>query len=110
MKKSNTPKLSVYGSGYFLGLFAFCVFFIAALQSAADQPKKSTLWRDAVKAEFDVDFGDTGFHARYHVLRCECGDLQVQVEQIAPDSIQTGELLMIGGKVLLARNFAQQDV
>lgn len=110
MKKSNTPNLSGYLSGYFLGIFAVCALFIAGLQSAAAQPEKGTLWRDAVKAEFDVDFGDTGFHARYHFLRCECGDLQVQVEQIAPDSIQTGELLMIGGKVLLARNFAQQDV
>jgi hypothetical protein len=72
--------------------------------------EKGTLWRDAVVSELDVDFGGTGFHARWRFHRCECGDLQVQVEQITPDDIQTGELLMVGGQLLLARGFQQQYV
>jgi hypothetical protein len=78
------------------------------LQTVNAQLEKSTLWRDAVITELDVDFGGTGFHARWRFHRCHCGDLQVQVEQIAPDGVLTGELLMVDGQVLLARNFEQQ--
>jgi hypothetical protein len=93
-----------------ISVFAGCVLFLTAMQSASAQVEKGTLWRDAVATELDVDFGGTGFHSRWQFNRCLCGDLQVLVEQIAPDSIVTGELLMIDGQVLLARNFEQQDV
>lgn len=78
------------------------------LQSAVAQVEKGTLWRDSVITDLDVDFGGTGFHARWKFHRCHCGDLQVQVEQIAPDGMLTGELLMVDGQVLLARGFEQQ--
>ncbi len=49
-----------------------------------------------------------GFHARWRFHRCECGDLQVMVEQVAPDDMLTGELLMVDGQVLLSKGFEQQ--
>jgi hypothetical protein len=94
----------------FILLFSCFVLALAGLQTAQAEVEKNTLWRDAVVTELDVDFGGTGFHARWRFHRCECGDLLVQVEQVAPDSIQAGELLMVGGQVLLARGFQQQDV
>lgn len=84
------------------------VLLLMTLQPARAQIEKGALWRDAVVTELDVDFGDTGFHARWRFHRCDCGDLQVMVEQVAPDDILTGELLMVDGQVLLAKGFEQQ--
>jgi len=81
---------------------------LTGLQFAEAQVDKGSLWRDAVVTELDVDFGNTGFHARWRYHRCHCGDLQVKVEQTAPDGILTGELLMVDGQVLLSRGFEQQ--
>lgn len=90
--------------------FAGCVLLLMASQPASAQIEKGPLWRDAVVTELDVDFGDTGFHARWRFHRCDCGDLQVMVEQVAPDDILTGELLMVDGQVLLAKGFEQQGI
>jgi hypothetical protein len=84
------------------------IFLFLGLQTAIAQVEKGTLWRDAVITELDVDFGGTGFHARWRYHRCHCGDLQIKVEQVAPDEVLTGELLMVDGQVLLSRGFEQQ--
>ena len=84
------------------------VFLSVGLQTAIAEVAEGTLWRDSVVTELDVDFGGTGFHARWRFHRCHCGDLQVKVEQIAPDGTLTGELLMVDGQVLLSRGFEQQ--
>ena len=84
------------------------VLLLTGLQTATAQVEKGTLWRDAVITELDVDFGGTGFHARWIFHHCHCGDLLVQVEQVAPDGVLTGELLMVDGQVLLSRGFKQQ--
>ena len=89
-------------------LFTGFALLVTGLQTARAQVEKGTLWRDAVITKLDVDFGDTGFHARWVFHRCHCGDLLVQVEQIAPDGVLTGELLMVDGQVLLSRGFKQQ--
>jgi len=78
------------------------------IPSAIAQVEKGTLWRDAVTTDLDVDFGGTGFHARWFFQRCACGDLLVKVEQVAPDGVLTGELLMVDGQALLSRGFKQQ--
>lgn len=91
-------------------LFASFVLLLMGFQTATAQVEKGTLWRDAVVTELDADFGGTGFHARWVFHRCHCGDLLVQVEQIAPDGVLTGELLMVDGQVLLSRGFEQQGV
>lgn len=97
-------------TGLFTGLFTGFVLLFTGVQTAAAQVEKGTLWRDAVATELDVDFGGTGFHARWSFHRCDCGDLRVQVEQVAPDGILTGELLMVDGQILLARGFEEQGV
>jgi len=96
----------------FLSLATYLVAGLITLltipQSANAQIDKGTLWRDAVVTELDVDFGGTGFHARWRFHHCDCGDLQVMVEQVAPDDILTGELLMVDGQVLLSKDFEGQ--
>ena len=86
----------------------FLLLLLVSTQTAVAQVDKNTLWRDAVTTELDVDFAGTGFHARWNFHRCHCGDLLVTVEQVAPDGVLTGELLMVGGQVLLTRGFEGQ--
>jgi hypothetical protein len=90
-------------------LWIVLLIVITGSQTVQAQVKEGTLWREAVISELDVDFGDTGFHGRWRFHRCDCGDLQVQFEQIAPDVVVNGELLMVGGQVLLARGFEQPE-
>ena len=97
-----------------LSVYLFTALFVlfAGLQTAGagseQGVEEGTLWRQAVITELDVDFGDTGFHARWRFHRCHCGDLHVQVEQVAPDGVLTGELLMVDGQVLLSSGFKGQ--
>lgn len=91
----------------FLRVSASLVILLTLSLPAVAQIEQGTLWRDAVITELDVDFG-AGFHARWRFHRCDCGDLQVMVEQVAPDDILTGELLMVDGQVLLSKGFEQQ--
>ncbi len=86
------------------------IILLVGSQPAIAQVEKGSLWRDAVITELDVDFGGTGFHARWRFHRCHCGDLQIQVEQVAPDGVLTGELLLVDGQVLLSRGFEQQGI
>ena len=102
MNKSFTTTLLYMFTGFSM--------LLAGLQAATAQVEKGSLWRDAMVTDLDVNFGDTGFHARWQFHRCDCGDLLVQVEQIAPDSVLTGELLMVDSKVLLSRGFEQQGL
>ncbi len=95
---------------FLTSLFIACLLLFAGMQSANAQVVKGTLWRDAIVTKLDVDFGGTGFHARWVFHRCPCGDLTVQVEQVAPDGVLTGELLMVNGQVLLSRDFNEQGV
>lgn len=88
-------------------LFIGLLLLLSGVQTANAQIGKGTLWRDAVVTELDVDFG-SGFHARWLFQHCECGDLRVMVEQVAPDDVLTGELLMVDGQVLLSKGFEQQ--
>ena len=68
-----------------LSVLAGLVMLLTLPLPAIAQIEKGTLWRDAVITELDVDFG-AGFHARWRFHRCDCGDLQVMVEQVAPDA------------------------
>jgi hypothetical protein len=83
------------------------VALTAGPRTASAEIEEGALWRDAVVTDLAVDFG-AGFHARWRFHRCDCGDLRVMVEQVAPDDTLTGELLMVDGQALLARGFQQQ--
>jgi len=85
------------------------LLMLSGTQAAFAQIAKDTLWQKAVVTKLDVDFG-AGFHARWQFHRCDCGDLQVMVEQVAPDDTLAGELVMVDGQALLARGFEQQGV
>lgn len=89
-------------------MIMFVLLLVAALPAATAQIDKNTQWRDAVVTDLNVDFPGTGFHARWQYHRRPGGDMLVRVEQVAPDGVLTGELLLVGGKVLLSRGFEGQ--
>ena len=97
-------------SDSFQRVHLFLLMFLFGMQTAVAEVDKNTLWRDAVITDLDVDFAGSGFHARWLFHRCHCGDLLVKVEQNAPDGVLHGELLMVGGQVLLSRGFEGQGI
>jgi len=99
--------MKIFESSLRTCLVASLALLMSGMPPAFAQIEKNTPWRDAVVTKLDVDFG-SGFHARWQFHRCDCGDLQVMVEQVAPDDTLTGELLMVDGQALLARGFEQQ--
>jgi len=103
----NNPKLNRPVSLLAFILAGFALLG-AAPAGAVAQVGNNTLWRDAVVTTLDVDFTGTGFHARWQFQRCQCGDMLINIEQDAPDGVLTGELLLVDGKVLLARGFEGQ--
>jgi hypothetical protein len=88
----------------FLALLA-CIMLWPAGSLAIDE---GTGWHQPYVTLLDVDFPQTGFHARWEYFHCECGDILVRLEQSAPDGVLTGELLLIDGQVLLARGMVSQ--
>ncbi len=74
-------------------------------REANAQIKDDMPWQAAVKTDLSVNFGDTGFHGRWEYQRCDCGDLYIKVEQVAPDAVLSGELIIVASRLLLARGF-----
>lgn len=72
--------------------------------NAAPDVAAGTRWHEPAATILDVDFGEaTGFHARWEYFHCDCGDVLIRLEQSAPDGVETGELLLVDGRVLAAR-------
>ena len=87
-------------------LIGICVLVLASAASAQGSEQDippGKRWHEAHATLLDVDFGDSGFHARWQYFHCACGDLLIRVEQTAPDGVETGELLVLNGRLMLAR-------
>jgi len=86
-----------------VGIFALSLSLAASAQSGAGDITPGNRWHEAYATLLDVDFGDSGFHARWQYFYCACGDLLIRVEQTSPDGVETGELLLLNRRLLLAR-------
>jgi hypothetical protein len=71
--------------------------------SAAENVQPGTGWHEAFATLLDVDFGESGYHARWQFHHCACGDLLIRFEQSAPGDVDTGELLVLEKRLVLAR-------
>lgn len=85
-------------------LAAFCM-----VTASAQEVAPGTRWHQAHATLLDVNFGDSGFHARWQYFQCACGDLLIRVEQTAPDGVLSGELLLLERRVVLARGAVTQS-
>jgi hypothetical protein len=82
---------------------------LAVAPAWSAEPDLSGLqWHQPYTTLLDVDFQDTGFHARWEYFHCGCGDQLIRLEQSAPDGVITGELLIVDDKVLLGRGLVIQ--
>jgi len=64
-----------------------------------------TRWADPSSVQLNVEFPGNGYHASWDLFRCSCGDLLVRAELAVPGEVESGELLLIGGKAVLTRGF-----
>lgn len=64
-----------------------------------------TRWADPSHVQLNVEFPGNGYHASWKLFRCACGDLLVYAELATPDDVETGELLLVGGKAVLIKGF-----
>lgn len=94
------PRLMILG----LAVLAACG------PAMAQEPEiaPGTGWHEPQVTLLDVDFANSGFHARWEYFHCTCGDIMVRVEQSAPDGVLTGEMVLIDGQVLAARGMVAQ--
>jgi hypothetical protein len=83
---------------------------LAALAISASIPAEEiapgTHWTQPYFTRLDVAFPDGEFHARWEIDRCACGDVVIRSEETLPEEITTGEQLLVGGRVLLQRGYA----
>jgi hypothetical protein len=93
------------------GWFSACllaVVLILPLATRADISRDAE-WHQPWFARVDINFPGVDFHARYDFWRCACGDVLIRAEEAEPGKVTTGELLLVGGKMLLVRGFDQPE-
>ncbi|MFN2167897.1 MAG: hypothetical protein ACK2U9_16755 [Anaerolineae bacterium] len=83
-----------------LALLLLC---LACSGAHADALPADARWHQSLVSILDADFPGTGFHARWEYFNCDCGDVLIRLEQGAPDGVQSGELLLVGGRAVAAR-------
>jgi hypothetical protein len=69
----------------------------------------ATRWADPSRVDLGVEFPGEGYHARWELFRCDCGDLLVHSELNAPGAVDKGETLQVQGRVVLSRGFGEDD-
>lgn len=74
------------------------------MPAPADLPPQ-TRWADPSSVRLDVEFPGNGYHATWDLHRCDCGDLLVLSELSVPGKTETGETLLIEGRLILSRGF-----
>lgn len=83
-------------------LIALASLMIAATAAAQDMPPQPG-WHQADHVVLDVDFPEQGYHARWDVHRCDCGDILIAAEQASPDSVERMDMLLVGNRLVLVR-------
>ena len=93
-------------SGWALAVLLFCVTFSGAV--LAELPS-ATRWADPSTVRLDVEFPGEGYHATWDMARCDCGDLLIRSELSVPGSVESGESMLVGGRVVLSRGFSDAE-
>jgi hypothetical protein len=71
---------------------------------AADLPPE-TRWADPSSVQLEIEFPGQGYHARWELYRCDCGDLLVNAWLEVPGETENGEILLVQNKAVLTRGF-----
>jgi hypothetical protein len=98
---------------------AFAMRVIAAQLTLASVPAMAAplgaevQWKDPSSVQLEVDFPGNGYHASWQLFRCECGDLLIRSELVAPGEVTQGDVLLVANRAVLLRGYgpnAEQEV
>ena len=92
--------------------FAVCWILLCALirvDAALADLSPGTRWADPSSVTLDVEFPGHGYHATWELFRCECGDLLIRSELSVPGEVESGESMLVGGRVVLSRGFGESE-
>jgi len=64
-----------------------------------------THWKDPAEVRLEVDFPGDGYHARWQLFRCGCGDLLIRSELNVPGEIVHGDILLVANRAVLTRGY-----
>lgn len=67
-------------------------------------------WRDVTAVRLDVEFPGDGYHAKWLLHRCDCGDLLIESELDIPGDLERGELLLVEQRAVLERGFRAEEL
>ena len=90
-----------------------CRFFLLcglsfALPLTAELPPE-TRWADPSSVQLDIEFPGDGYNATWEMFRCDCGDLLIRSKLSVPGDMESGESLLVGGRVVLNRGFGDSN-
>jgi hypothetical protein len=88
---------------------ALLLFAVAWTSQALAALPASTRWADPSSVRLDIEFPGQGYHATWNLYRCDCGDLLIRSELSAPGEVESGESMLVGGRVVLSRGFGEAD-
>lgn len=97
-------------------LIALGVALFAPLAAPAQQDSPEPgiaagmAWSDVSAVRLDVEFPGNGYHAKWLLHRCECGDLLIESELNLPGEVEKGELLLVGQRAVLERGFKSEEL
>ena len=69
-----------------------------------------TAWSGVSAVRLDVEFPGNGYHAKWLLNRCDCGDLLIESELSLPGDTEKGELLLVGRRAVLERGFKSEEL
>jgi hypothetical protein len=70
-------------------------------------------WKDPSSVQLEVDFPGNGYHASWQLFRCDCGDLLIRSELVAPGEVTQGDILLVANRAVLMRGYgpnAEEEV
>ena len=92
-----------------LSALAVCLFFVTCAGPAQAELQPATRWADPSSVRLDVEFPGDGYHATWDMFRCDCGDLLIRSELSAPGAVESGESMLVSGRVVLSRGFGDTN-
>jgi hypothetical protein len=66
-----------------------------------------TRWADPSSVQLEIEFPGQGYHARWELVRCDCGDLLVNAWLEVPDESVYGDILLVENRAVLTRGFGK---
>ena len=86
--------------------FWVLLLFCTPVPALADLPPE-TRWADPGSVQLEIEFPGQGYHARWELFRCDCGDLLVHAWLEVPDESVYGDILLVENRAVLTRGFGQ---